>query len=81
MFTKKTENEAGKIEDSASRPVPAPSPGIVTKQAAITPASETPKSTPKVTKGGTSVPSLIGSDLVVTGNINSKGEVQVEDIE
>lgn len=63
---KKSEPEAGK----ASVPPPAPSIG-----AAAQPPRPAP---PSLRSSGAGAPSVIGPDLIITGNLVSKGEMQID---
>ena len=75
MFTKKPETNVG--SGDPARPAGRPAEGI--GRAVADAALATPAKTSSFAKGSSKmVPSIIGEDLTVTGNIISKGEVQVE---
>ena len=91
MFTKKPERETGgdslhkliERPSSSSRSSSASSGSDSSERAA--PAPEPPASYPKTPPSLTesdklrsSLPSIIGEDLVITGNVNSKVEIQVD---
>ena len=85
MFTKKPERETGgdslhKLIERPSSSSSASSGGDSSESAA--PAQERPASHPKtptsLTQSDKLVPTIIGEDLVITGNVNSKGEIQVD---
>ncbi len=73
MFTKRPENDGMNV--------PAPKP-IMGQQPALPPAGAMPQNplgTKTMLKGSNKmVPSIIGADLTITGNVISKGEVQVD---
>ena len=72
MFTKK---ESGGADQQAPAAMPAAKPAGVTPGAApVPPTASAPMAS------GTIVPSIIGTDLTVTGNVISKGEVQVDGV-
>lgn len=69
MFTKKPEREAGDTLQRLSERSSGESPSPVTER------------TPSYTRGSAPtkmVPSIIGEDLIITGNVDSKGEIQVD---
>ncbi len=74
MFSKKPEKGSGTIEIAKSSPPAMASMAPATQQVSAASSSEA-----KSQKEGTPVvPSLIGTDLTITGNVISKGEVQVD---
>ena len=85
MFTKKPERETG--GDSLHKLIERPgssssaSSGSDSGESAG-PAPERPASHPKtpasLSQSDKLVPTIIGEDLVITGNVNSKGEIQVD---
>ena len=75
MFTKKPETNVG--SGDPARPTDRPAEGV--GRAVADAALAAPAKTSSFAKGSSKmVPSIIGEDLTVTGNIISKGEVQVE---
>ncbi len=88
MFTKKPERETGgdslhkliERPSSSSRSSSASSGSDSSESAA--PAQERPASYPKtppsLTESDKLLPSIIGEDLIITGNVNSKVEIQVD---
>lgn len=75
MFTKKPEDDVGSTEPAKPADRSMESTGSVVSEA-VTSTAAKPSS---FAKGSSKmVPSIIGEDLTVTGNIISKGEVQVE---
>jgi cytoskeletal protein CcmA (bactofilin family) len=73
MFTKKPEREP----ETSANPLPANGPDKPAAPEAG--ATNLPLKMAETAKGlGNMVPSIIGEDLTVTGNIVSKGEVQIE---
>ncbi len=75
MFTKKPGKNIGTAERSKSVERPVQTTGPATSEAS----SATVAQPSSIAKGSSKmVPSIIGEDLSVTGNIISKGEVQVE---
>ena len=77
MFTKKTDKSVGGA--SLSSPVPAP---VAAKPASPAPISATPApGAPKPVasiSGGKSIPSIFAGDILITGNIQSAGEIQID---
>jgi cytoskeletal protein CcmA (bactofilin family) len=80
MFTKKPERETG--GDSLHKLIERPSSSRSASSESGAPAQERPATYPKtptsLTQSDKFVPSIIGEDLVITGNVNSKGEIQVD---
>jgi cytoskeletal protein CcmA (bactofilin family) len=70
MFTKKPEREPG---EALSRPSDRPSASETTS-----PISERTPSYARSAAPAKAVPSIIGADLIITGNVDSKGEIQVD---
>ncbi len=71
MFTKK---ESGGFDQPSPAATPAATPANVAATTAPAPSTSAPMASGKV------VPSIIGTDLTVTGNVISKGEVQVDGV-
>ena len=71
MFTKK---ESGGMDQQAPAAMPAAKPAAVNPGAAPVAPTAAPMTPGKI------VPSIIGTDLTVTGNVISKGEVQVDGV-
>ena len=71
MFTKK---ESGGFDQQSPAATPAATPANVPAASAPVAPSSAPMASGKV------VPSIIGTDLTVTGNVISKGEVQVDGV-
>ncbi len=71
MFTKKPEREAGTdpMERMSERPV-----------SEISSFGERPPASARSSIPSKMVPSIIGEDLTITGNVTSKGEIQVDGI-
>ncbi len=88
MFTKKPERETGgdslhkliERPSSSSRSSSASSGSDSSESAAPAPErpASYPKTPPSLTESDKLVPSIIGEDLVITGNVNSKGEIQID---
>ena len=82
MFTKKPERETG--GDTLHKLIERPSSGSGGSDSSesAAPAQERPASYPKtppsLTQSNKLVPTIIGEDLIITGNVNSKGEIQVD---
>lgn len=75
MFTKKPERDIGTADRSKSAERPPQPIDPIASQASTAATAQRPA----FAKGSSKmVPSIIGEDLTVTGNIVSKGEVQVE---
>jgi cytoskeletal protein CcmA (bactofilin family) len=70
MFTKKPEREPG---EALSRPSDRPSASETTS-----PITERTPSYARSAAPTKAVPSIIGADLIITGNVDSKGEIQVD---
>src|SRR4029077_20304405 len=69
MFTKKPEREAGETLQRITDRPGSESPSPLTER------------TPSYARSGAPtkmVPSIIGEDLIITGNVDSKGEIQVD---
>ena len=73
MFTKKPEPSAPKAKLGGERPNPAP-------ESKSSPFTERPAPQPKPPGPaiGKMIPSIIGEDLTIEGNVSSKGEIQVD---
>jgi cytoskeletal protein CcmA (bactofilin family) len=71
MFTKKPEREGETLSKMGDRP---PSSG----GEATTPFAERPPSYVRSSSPSKLVPSIIGEDLTITGNVVSKGEIQID---
>ena len=88
MFTKKPERETGgdslhkliERPSSSSRSSSASSGSDSSESAAPAqePPASYPKTPPSLTESDKLLPSIIGEDLVITGNVSSKGEIQVD---
>ncbi len=74
MFTKKTENETGAFSQQQSSVKP------VTKPLSTPPENlrTAPRKSSSGQAAGKMAPSIIGSDLSITGNVLSRGEIQVD---
>ncbi len=72
MFTKK---ETSTVDQQAPAAMPAAKPAGVAPGVAPVPSNDAAPMAP-----GKIVPSIIGTDLTVTGNVISKGEVQVDGV-
>jgi cytoskeletal protein CcmA (bactofilin family) len=71
MFTKKSDKDSGMIDPGRLGMPPL-------KAGAPMAAPSLPGSRPGGTAGRSGAPSVIGADLTITGNLESKGEVQIE---
>ncbi len=69
MFTKRPDRDL--TPDLAQRPAERPASESV-------PFADRPLASAKRPTGGKPVPSIIGEDLTIVGNVNSKGEIQVD---
>lgn len=71
MFTKKSDKDGGMI-DPGRLNIPALKPNAPI----ASPSGQASRAAPSSGRGG--APSVIGADLTITGNLESKGEVQIE---
>ncbi|MEL6373066.1 MAG: polymer-forming cytoskeletal protein [Pseudomonadota bacterium] len=77
MFTKKPEKDVGSPDVPMAAPAAAPMASVPPKPPAPQPIQARPAPT-GMRPGEKTAPSVIGSDLVIMGNLVSKGEVQVD---
>ena len=67
MFTKKPEREGDALPRMGER--------LVSNSESTTPFADRPPSYARSSSQGKLVPSIIGEDLTITGNVVSKGEI------